>query len=77
MFLAVAAVLVAVVWQRRSGSRAAWPLALFVVLFLPQFLLPSIARMAFGIAAAVAAGAVAVSAARAVGLSEPTQDVRA
>lgn len=57
LLLAVAGVLMAVVWQRRGGTLAwaAWPLGLAMAAVLPQFYLPPVGRMAFGLAYAAAA----------------------
>ncbi len=54
LLLAVSATASAVAWQRwvgsAAGARAAWPLAICVLLFLPQFYLPAAGRVAFGAA---------------------------
>ncbi len=54
-------VALAVSWSRegRPGARTAWPLAVLTAGLLPQFLLPPVARMAYGVAFLVAAVAVA------------------
>lgn len=69
LLLAVSAVSAALAWQGAVRSErwngpawAAWPLATAVVGVLPQFYLPPTGRMAFGIAYAVAALLLAVSA---------------
>ncbi len=60
LLLAVAGVAFALAWTRYASSRAAWPLGILVALVLPQFYLPPVGRMAFGVvyllAAAVFAG---------------------
>lgn len=53
--LAAASILTAWNWQRSTGSKAAWPLGIVAALFLPQFYLPPVARMAYGVAMLVAA----------------------
>lgn len=62
LLLAVAGVAFALAWTRYASSRAAWPLGILVALVLPQFYLPPVGRMAFGVvyllAAAVFAGSV-------------------
>ncbi len=62
--LAVAGVLVGLVWQRRGGhlAWAAWPLGLAVASLAPQFYLPPQGRMLFGVGYAVAAALLAVAA---------------
>lgn len=62
--LAASGVLTALTWQRhRLGQPgwAAWPLGLGVALVLPQFFLPPVGRMAFGVAYAAAAGLLTVT----------------
>lgn len=56
VLLAVAAVLFALAWQRHGVAArfAAWPLAVGVVLMLPQYYLPPTGRIAFGLAYALA-----------------------
>ena len=52
LLLAVAGVATAVAWSRADPAdptRAAWPLGVAVALVLPQFYLPPIGRMAFGV----------------------------
>lgn len=56
VLLGVAGLLVALAWQRSHGSPAAWPLGALAALVLPQFYLPPVGRMAFGVLYAVAAG---------------------
>ena len=67
VLLAVSGVLVALTWQRRGGSLpwAAWPLGLAVAAVLPQFYLPPVGRMAFGIAYAGAAAVLVAATLRA------------
>ncbi|MFT3971599.1 MAG: hypothetical protein QM695_15310 [Micropruina sp.] len=49
LLLAVAGVAFAMAWTRYAGNRAAWPLGVLVALVLPQFYLPPVGRMAFGV----------------------------
>lgn len=55
LLLGVSALASAWHWQRRHDSAAAWPLAVLVALVLPQFYLPPVGRMAFGVACLAAA----------------------
>lgn len=55
ILLAVSGICTAWAWQRESGSWAGWPLGVLVALVLPQFYLPPVGRMAFGVAYAAAA----------------------
>lgn len=55
----------------RVLGRSAWPLAALMVLFLPQYFLPPVARMAFGVATLVAA----VILLRGIWRSPPGEDV--
>ncbi|NNG38020.1 hypothetical protein HJ588_01850 [Flexivirga sp. ID2601S] len=74
LLLAVAAVCVAVAWQRATAGRgrwAAWPLAAFVILLLPQFYLPAPGRMAYGVGYALAATLLAVTAWHRPATAEP------
>lgn len=64
LLLAVSGVTAALAWQRSGlGSRrwTAWPVGVGVALVLPQFLLPPIGRMAFGVAYALAATVLVVA----------------
>lgn len=60
LLLAVAGIAFALAWTRYAGSRAAWPLGILVALVLPQFYLPPVGRMAFGVAYLLAAVLLAV-----------------
>ncbi len=64
LLLAISGVAAATAWRRITGSLAGWPLGLGVVLLLPQFYLPSVGRMAFGLAYLAAAGLLAAAAQR-------------
>jgi hypothetical protein len=57
LLLAVSGMAVAVAWRRVAGGLAwaGWPLGVLLVLFLPQFYLPEVGRMAYGVAYLVAA----------------------
>ncbi|MGO0577646.1 hypothetical protein [Ornithinimicrobium panacihumi] len=55
VLLAACGLILALAWQRRTGSLAAWPLGALMALFLPQFYLPPTGRMAYGVLYAVAA----------------------
>ncbi len=55
LLLAVSGVLLALAWQRTRRGWSAWPLGVLMALVLPQFYLPPVGRMAFGVAYAVAA----------------------
>ncbi len=59
--LAVAGIAFALAWTRYAGSRAAWPLGVLMALVLPQFYLPPVGRMAFGVAYLLAAAVLAGS----------------
>lgn len=67
VLLAACSVLIAITWQRSrtvdSSSRvlawAAWPLGVLLALLLPQFYLPAVGRMAYGVAVLLAAVAFA------------------
>ncbi len=61
LLLAVAGIAFALAWTRYTGSRAAWPLGVLVALVLPQFYLPPVGRMAFGVAYLLAAVLLAVT----------------
>lgn len=61
LLLAVAGIAFALAWTRLAGSRAAWPLGVLVALVLPQFYLPPVGRMAFGVAYLLAAAVLAGS----------------
>jgi len=61
LLLAVSGIAFALAWTRWSGSRAAWPLGIAVALMLPQFYLPPVGRMAFGVAYLLAAGLLVTS----------------
>lgn len=68
LLLAAAGLAFALAWQRRRPAGPAWlawPLGVMVALLLPQFFLPPVGRMGFGIGYAVAAALVAVAALRA------------
>lgn len=59
VLLAISGIAIARVWSHRSDAAprwAAWPLGVLVAVFLPQFFLPDLARMLYGIAY-LAAGA--------------------
>lgn len=76
LLLAVSGTLVALAWQRSSGSAAAWPLGVLLALVLPQFYLPPAGRMAFGVLYAVAAAVLVVALARGgAGVRRPDRDV--
>ncbi|QRO87742.1 hypothetical protein [Kytococcus sedentarius] len=62
VLLALAAVCLGHGWQQATGNRAAWPLAALMAVFLPQFYLPPVGRMAYGVAVALAAVWMLVSA---------------
>lgn len=62
LLLALAAGCLGRGWQRAAGNRAAWPLAALMAVFLPQFYLPPVGRMAYGVAVALAAVWMLVSA---------------
>lgn len=47
--LAAAAVLVGINWSRLGGGAWAWPLAVVLALFAPQFALPPAGRVAYGL----------------------------
>lgn len=64
LLLAISGVAAATAWRRIAGSLAAWPRGLGVALLLPQFYLPSVGRMAFGLAYLATAGLLAASAER-------------
>ena len=70
LLLAVAGIAFALAWTRRTGSRAAWPLGVLMALVLPQFYLPPVGRMTFGVAYLLAALLLAVGVLRA----DPTPD---
>ena len=72
LLLAVAGIAFALAWTRRTGSRAAWPLGVLVALVLPQFYLPPVGRMAFGVAYLLTAVLLAVTVLR----GDPTPDTR-
>ena len=55
LLLAASGLLLAAAWQESAGSVAAWPLGVMLALVLPQFYLPPVARMLFGVLYAVAA----------------------
>lgn len=63
LMLAVAGILMALAWQR-AKDRSAWPLGVMVALLLPQFYLPTVGRMGFGILTTVAAAIWLISATR-------------
>lgn len=69
LLLAVSGVTVAVAWARvaRDLAWAGWPLAALLVVFLPQFYLPQVARMAYGVAYLAAACLLAVAVRRSDG----------
>ncbi len=60
LLLAVAGIAFALAWTRHAGSRAAWPLGVLMALVLPQFYLPPVGRMTFGVAYLLAAVLLAV-----------------
>ncbi len=55
VLLAVSGVAVALTWARRTNTWLAWPLGIAIALVLPQFYLPPVGRMAFGVAYLAAA----------------------
>lgn len=61
LLLAVAGIAFALAWTRHAGSRAAWPLGVLMALVLPQFYLPPVGRMAFGVLYLLAAAGFAGS----------------
>lgn len=79
LLLAVSGVAMASAWRRMAGAMAGemagqlawagWPLGVLLVLFLPQFYLPEVGRMAYGVAYLVAASFLALAVRRAMGPS--------
>ncbi len=71
LLLAITGAAMAIAWRRVAAERAwaGWPLGMLLVLFLPQFYLPEVGRMAYGVAYLVAASYLAVAVRRAAGLS--------
>ncbi len=71
LLLAVSGVAMASAWRRMAGGMAGqpawagWPLGVLLVLFLPQFYLPEVGRMAYGVAYLVAASFLAFAVRRA------------
>ena len=61
LLLAVAGIAFALAWTRYTASRTAWPLGILLALVLPQFYLPPVGRMAFGVAYLLAAVLLAVT----------------
>ena len=55
ILLAISGIAAALAWSAERGSVAAWPLGVLVALVLPQYYLPPVGRMAFGVAYALAA----------------------
>lgn len=49
LLLAVSGLAMAAGWSRAYTSAAAWPLAVLIAAVLPQFYLPPVGRMAFGV----------------------------
>lgn len=49
LLLAVSGIALALAWARRTGSWLAWPLGVAAALVLPQFYLPPVGRMIFGV----------------------------
>ena len=73
LLLAVGGVAMATAWRRVAGELlpwAGWPLGVLLVLLLPQFYLPEVGRMAYGVAYLVAASLLAVAVRRATGPSD-------
>ena len=67
LLLAMSGVAIAIAWRRVAAELAwaGWPLGALLVLFLPQFYLPGVGRMAYGVAYLVAASLLAVAVRRA------------
>ncbi|MDO5503331.1 MAG: hypothetical protein Q4G67_09185 [Actinomycetia bacterium] len=65
LLLAVSAIVSAWAWQRNFGSAAGWPLGILAALVLPQYYLPPIGRILFGVLYLLAAVAWLVSLPRA------------
>lgn len=71
LLLAMSGAAIAIAWRRVAVELAwaGWPLGVLLVLFLPQFYLPGVGRMAYGVAYLVAASFLAVAVRRATGRS--------
>jgi hypothetical protein len=71
LLLAMSGAAIAIAWRRVAVELAwaGWPLGVLLVLFLPQFYLPGVGRMAYGVAYLVAASLLAVAVRRATGRS--------
>lgn len=72
LLLAVSGVAMATAWRRVAVELAwaGWPLGVLLVLLLPQFYLPEVGRMAYGVGYLVAASFLAVAVRRATVTSE-------
>lgn len=75
VLLAVSGVAMACAWRRVAVTWgwAGWPLAVLLGLFLPQFYLPEVGRMAYGVAYLAAACVLAVAVRRGAGPAEPRE----
>lgn len=71
LLLAVAGIAFALAWTRYAGNRAAWPLGVLMALMLPQFYLPPVGRMAFGLLYLLAAIGLGAAILRRGATSEP------
>jgi hypothetical protein len=71
LLIAVSGAAMAIAWRRVAVELAwaGWPLGVLLVLFLPQFYLPEVGRMAYGVAYLVAASLLGVAVRRAAGPS--------
>ena len=69
LLIAVSGAAMAIAWRRVAVELAwaGWPLGVLLVLFLPQFYLPEVGRMAYGVAYLVAASLLGVAVRRAAG----------
>lgn len=64
ILMAISGIAIARIWSHRPGASprwAAWPLGALLAMFLPQFFLPELGRMLFGIAYLAAAALFAIS----------------
>ncbi len=64
IMLAISGIAIARMWSHRPGASprwAAWPLGVLLAMFLPQFFLPDLGRILFGIAYLAAAALFATS----------------
>ncbi|KAB1662382.1 hypothetical protein F8O01_00045 [Pseudoclavibacter chungangensis] len=69
--IAVAGVLAAIAFRRRTGSWTMWPVAIAMALVMPAFLLPPAGRMAFGMLTLVAAAIAVFGLVRTASASAP------